>query len=110
MLSSFKGFVAQTTRLAALSQLPCQGSGGRLISSAGGPVMNIERKAAAPKTALVGGISSAARMLPDDNGVPFKVTRAQGPYLWDDAGRRYVDFALGFGGTILGHAHADVVA
>jgi glutamate-1-semialdehyde aminotransferase len=72
--------------------------------------MNIERKAAAPKTALVGGISSAARMLPDDNGVPFKVTRAQGPYLWDQAGRRYVDFALGFGGTILGHAHPDVVA
>ena len=71
--------------------------------------MNIERKAAAPKTALVGGISSAARMLPDDNGVPFRVTRAQGPYLWDDAGRRYVDFALGFGGTILGHAHPDVV-
>ena len=72
--------------------------------------MNIERQAAAPKTALVGGISSAARMLPDDNGVPFKVTRAQGPYLWDQAGRRYVDFALGFGGTILGHAHPDVVA
>jgi len=72
--------------------------------------MNIERKISAPQTALVGGISSAARMLPDDNGVPFKVTRAQGPYLWDQAGRRYVDFALGYGGTILGHAHPAIVA
>jgi glutamate-1-semialdehyde 2,1-aminomutase len=72
--------------------------------------MNLERKISAPQSALVGGISSAARMLPDDNGVPFKVTRAQGPYLWDQAGRRYVDFALGYGGTILGHAHPDVVA
>lgn len=72
--------------------------------------MNIELKISAPQTALVGGISSAARMLPDDNGVPFKVTRAQGPYLWDQAGRRYVDFALGYGGTILGHAHPAIVA
>jgi glutamate-1-semialdehyde 2,1-aminomutase len=72
--------------------------------------MNLDRKVSAPASALVGGISSAARVLPDDNGVRFRVTRAQGPYIWDQDGRRYVDFALGYGGTILGHAHPAVVA
>ena len=58
-------------------------------------------------THLVGGISSAGRALP---GRAFHVARAAGPYLWDDDGRRYVDTALGFGGTVLGHAHPAVTA
>ncbi|MBH0238253.1 aminotransferase class III-fold pyridoxal phosphate-dependent enzyme [Methylobrevis albus] len=59
---------------------------------------------------LVGGISSAGRAVPALDGTPFIVARAAGPYLWDDRGRRYVDTALGFGATILGHAPATVVA
>ncbi len=46
---------------------------------------------------LVGGISSAGRALPLLDGEPFLVARASGPYLWDTAGRRYVDTAMGFG-------------
>ncbi len=31
------------------------------------------------------------------------VDKAQGPYVWDQMGRRYIDTALGFGATFLGH-------
>jgi glutamate-1-semialdehyde 2,1-aminomutase len=58
---------------------------------------------------LVGGISSAARALPVQDGVTFLASRSDGPYIWDQAGRRYLDTALGFGATILGHAHPVVV-
>lgn len=57
-------------------------------------------------THLVGGISSSGRTLP---GAPLSIARAAGPFLWDTEGRRYIDTALGFGGTILGHAPASIV-
>src|SRR5260221_10257028 len=58
---------------------------------------------------LVGGISSAGRALPDLDGVPFLVARSHGPYVWDRQGRRYVDTAMGFGATLLGHGDAGVM-
>lgn len=59
---------------------------------------------------LVGGISSAGRALPPIDGRPLLIERAEGPWLWDDQGRRYIDTALGFGATLLGHGPAPVVA
>jgi glutamate-1-semialdehyde 2,1-aminomutase len=56
-------------------------------------------------THLVGGISSAARAVPAEDGQPFCISRAAGAYLWDSLGRRYIDTALGFGATLLGHGH-----
>jgi glutamate-1-semialdehyde 2,1-aminomutase len=58
---------------------------------------------------LVGGISSAGRGLPDLDGRRLLIARGAGPYLWDTSGLRYVDTALGFGGTILGHAPPAVI-
>lgn len=58
---------------------------------------------------LVGGISSAGRALPCLDGVPFLAGRSEGAYVWDDAQRRYIDTALGFGATVVGHAHPAVV-
>lgn len=58
---------------------------------------------------LVGGISSAGRALPPLDGEAFLVERSGGPYIWDRQGRRYVDTALGFGGTVLGHAPPAVM-
>jgi glutamate-1-semialdehyde 2,1-aminomutase len=55
---------------------------------------------------LVGGISSAGRALP---GERLLIARAAGPHVWDTAGQRYIDTALGFGATILGHAHPAVM-
>lgn len=59
--------------------------------------------------ALPGKISSMIRRLPDLDGEPFLVARAQGPALIDGKGRRYVDLAMAMGATILGHAHPAVV-
>lgn len=58
---------------------------------------------------LVGAVSSAARVLPPLDGRRLTVSRSSGPWLWDESGRRYVDTALGFGGTVLGHAPGPVV-
>lgn len=58
---------------------------------------------------LVGGISSAGRALPLLDGRPLLVHRSAGPFVWDEAGARYIDTALGFGATVLGHAHPAVV-
>ncbi|MEH3021621.1 MAG: aminotransferase class III-fold pyridoxal phosphate-dependent enzyme [Pseudomonas oryzihabitans] len=60
-------------------------------------------------TFLVGGISSAGRALPDVQGHAFQVTRSAGAYLWDDRGQRYLDTAMGFGATLLGHAPPPVL-
>jgi glutamate-1-semialdehyde 2,1-aminomutase len=59
--------------------------------------------------ALPGNISSMIRRLPDLDGEPFLVARAQGSTLTDTKGRRYIDHAMAMGSTILGHAHPAVV-
>ncbi len=38
------------------------------------------------------------------------IARGQGAYIWDLDGRRYIDYRLGFGPVILGHAHPTVDA
>jgi len=42
--------------------------------------------------------------------VPAVIERAQGSYVYDSAGRAYLDFTSGQMSAILGHAHPDVVA
>ncbi|WP_321954216.1 aspartate aminotransferase family protein [Paraburkholderia bannensis] len=59
-------------------------------------------------TYLVGDVSSSARCFPLMDGKPVAIARSSGPYVWDEAGKRYIDTVLGFGGTILGHAPAAV--
>lgn len=59
---------------------------------------------------LIGGISSGGRALPEIDGHAFKVERSQGPYLWGNDGNQYVDTAMGFGATMLGHAAPEVLA
>lgn len=45
--------------------------------------------------------------LPDAHALV--VERGEGPYVWDTTGRRYVDFLLGSGPLVLGHAYPDIV-
>ena len=37
------------------------------------------------------------------------ISRAEGAYVWDADGKRYIDYRLGFGPIILGHAYPPVV-
>jgi glutamate-1-semialdehyde 2,1-aminomutase len=43
-----------------------------------------------------------------EGAYPIYASRAQGPYLWDVDGNRYVDYILGYGTVILGHADSHV--
>src|SRR5438105_12041324 len=53
-----------------------------------------------------GGVLGGHRSAP---GLEFVVKDARGPYLWDADGRRYLDYLLGSGPMLLGHAHPAVV-
>jgi glutamate-1-semialdehyde 2,1-aminomutase len=59
---------------------------------------------------LVGGISSAGRAMPPLDGIPLSIVRSQGPFLWDDQGKRYIDYLLGMGADFLGHAPPAILA
>lgn len=41
---------------------------------------------------------------------PLVVERGEGVWVWDDTGRRYLDFTAGWGVTCLGHAHPRILA
>jgi glutamate-1-semialdehyde aminotransferase len=41
---------------------------------------------------------------------PQYVDRAEGAYVWDVDGKRYIDYILGYGPVVLGHAHPDVTS
>ena len=61
------------------------------------------------RTVMPGGVSSPVRAFRSVGGTPRFIAKAQGPYLWDADGQRYVDFVLSWGPMILGHAHPEVV-
>ena len=41
---------------------------------------------------------------------PLVLVRGDGPYMWDDAGKRYLDFIAGIGVNALGQNHPRIVA
>jgi glutamate-1-semialdehyde 2,1-aminomutase len=58
---------------------------------------------------LPGGVDSPVRAFKSVGGVPYFVDRAEGAYVWDVEGRRYVDYVQSYGASILGHAHPVIV-
>ncbi len=59
---------------------------------------------------MPGGVNSPVRAFRSVGGTPPFIERAEGPYLFDADGNRYIDFVLTWGPAILGHAHPEVVA
>ncbi|MBN9462490.1 MAG: glutamate-1-semialdehyde 2,1-aminomutase [Burkholderiales bacterium] len=59
---------------------------------------------------LVGGVNSAVRAFRAVGGTPRFIDRAQGAYMWDVEGRRYIDYLGSWGPMIAGHAHPHVLA
>jgi glutamate-1-semialdehyde 2,1-aminomutase len=58
---------------------------------------------------LPGGVNSPVRAFRAVGGDPPFLVRAEGAYLWDADGNRYLDFFGSWGPMILGHAHPLVV-
>lgn len=58
------------------------------------------------KEHLALGVSSQFRYWSDEES--FVIDRGEGAHIWDMDGKRYIDYQLGFGPVILGHAHPAV--
>ena len=60
--------------------------------------------------AIPGGVNSSIRAFKAVGGSPYVVARAEGPYVFDVEGTRYIDLVQSYGAVILGHAHPAVTA
>ncbi|MEB3021561.1 glutamate-1-semialdehyde 2,1-aminomutase [[Mycobacterium] crassicus] len=68
-----------------------------------------ERLFAESCAVIPGGVNSPARAFASVGGTPRFITEAQGCWLTDADGNRYVDLVCSWGPMILGHAHPAVV-
>src|SRR5215469_9054386 len=57
---------------------------------------------------LPGGVNSPVRAFKSVGGEPFFVERADGAYLHDVEGKRYIDYVGSWGPMIVGHNHPHV--
>ncbi len=62
----------------------------------------------AAQRVIPGGVNSPVRAFGSVGSAPYFVARAEGPYVFDVEGRRYLDFVQSYGAIILGHAHPAV--
>jgi glutamate-1-semialdehyde 2,1-aminomutase len=58
---------------------------------------------------IPGGVNSPVRAFRAVGGTPRFIARAQGPYIFDAEGTRYVDYIGSWGPMILGHGHPAVL-
>jgi glutamate-1-semialdehyde 2,1-aminomutase len=58
---------------------------------------------------IPGGVNSPVRAFRAVGGTPRFIARAEGAYLWDAEGRRYIDYIGSWGPMILGHGHPAVL-
>lgn len=58
---------------------------------------------------LAGGVDSPVRSFKNVGGVPVFIDHAEGAYLWDVEGKKYIDYVGSWGPAILGHAAPNVV-
>jgi len=55
---------------------------------------------------IPGGVNSPVRAFPP---YPFFTKKAKGSHIWDVDGNEYIDYCMGYGPLILGHAHPSVI-
>lgn len=58
---------------------------------------------------IPGGVNSPVRAFRGVGGEPIFFERAEGPWLIDSDGKRYIDYVGSWGPAILGHAHPAVI-
>src|SRR6476660_3023015 len=58
---------------------------------------------------IPGGVNSPVRAFRAVGGTPRFITRAEGAYMFDAEGRRYIDYIGSWGPMILGHGHPAVL-
>ncbi|HAW78952.1 MAG TPA: aspartate aminotransferase family protein, partial [Balneola sp.] len=58
---------------------------------------------------IPGGVNSPVRAFNSVGGSPVFIKRAEGAYLFDEDGNKYIDFIGSWGPMLLGHADPDIV-
>jgi glutamate-1-semialdehyde 2,1-aminomutase len=58
---------------------------------------------------IPGGVNSPVRAFRAVGGTPRFIARAEGPYIFDAEGQRYIDYIGSWGPMILGHGHPAVL-
>lgn len=61
------------------------------------------------RQSIPGGVNSPVRAFGSVGGAPRFMKKAQGPYMWDEDGKRYIDYIGSWGPMILGHNHPEVI-
>jgi glutamate-1-semialdehyde 2,1-aminomutase len=57
---------------------------------------------------IPGGVNSPVRAFKAVGGTPPFITKADGPYLYDADGKRYIDYVQSWGPMVLGHNHPKI--
>ncbi len=57
---------------------------------------------------LPGGVNSPVRAYRAVGMAPRFITKADGPFIWDEDGKRYIDYVCSWGPMILGHNHPAI--
>ena len=63
----------------------------------------------AAQKVIPGGVNSPVRAFRSVGGTPRFIARAEGPYIFDVDGKRYIDYVGSYGPAIVGHAHPAIV-
>ena len=58
---------------------------------------------------MPGGVNSPVRSFRSVGGSPYFVSRAEGPYVWDSEGNRYIDYVMSYGPAIAGHCPPHII-
>ena len=58
---------------------------------------------------IPGGVNSPVRSFRSVGGTPYFVSRAEGPYVWDSEGTRYIDYVMSYGPGIVGHSPPQII-
>jgi glutamate-1-semialdehyde 2,1-aminomutase len=61
------------------------------------------------KLLMPGGVNSPVRAFKNINGNPVFFEKAQGAYLYDADGNKYIDYIGSWGPMIMGHSHPEIV-
>jgi glutamate-1-semialdehyde 2,1-aminomutase len=72
-------------------------------------ISNSQKLFAAAQKVIPGGVNSPVRAFRAVGGQPLFIDRAEGAFVWDADGNRFIDYVLSWGPLILGHANPRVV-
>jgi glutamate-1-semialdehyde 2,1-aminomutase len=96
------------TAIAPCDPVACPAAGCDPVVCTGRGVPSNDVLFARSSEAIPGGVNSSIRAFAAVGGRPYLVARADGPFVYDVEGRRYVDLVQSYGAVILGHAHPAV--